>query len=691
MIKYISLTLFLLGFFETSAQYEKIDSLQFLLIETSLDTLKIDVYRELSEAYKHVNTDTSFQYAELSYDLAKKYNYTKREALALILMGFLHYEQGNHVAAKENFTQSLDVSKALKDTSLMARVSNGLGLVHWRLSEDIEALHNFQRAYDWAQISKNSHIYTSAVGNIGLINCDLGRLEEGIKYFEQSVALFQENNNKHGEAISTMNIAWSYQRMEKYDLALELYQKTIDMITVDENPLLIAQIYVNITILLGAQDKSDEALLFSDKAIAICNKFGFSDMMLSALGVKTEALTGVGRNMEAVAIAKEGIEQAKLVGLENLLPDFYEEIAKAYKAEGNANEAFDWLQKYASMKDSLFEKNSQKEIAQLEISFQSKQKDIENDLLKKEKESQGLVIQQRTRIAMGVGLTMVLLGIIAFQLYIARRKTKRMNSKLEDKVMSRTKELEEMNKRLLLSNDELQRFAFIASHDLKEPLRNIGGFITLIKRRIEQKHYESLDEYIQFVEKSNLQMVELVETILEYSKVDFMSTETNQYTDVQKEILKVCELLAESFSRRNVQLFVDDIPNVQCNPSVIKTVLKNLIENALKYNKSESPVIRISSNNEGGRFNLIVSDNGIGIAPKHHQKVFDMFVRLNKREEYSGSGMGLAFCKKILMNNGGSISIESEEGKGSKFKVTLPIFEDGTPLPKQLDLDRQLQ
>jgi len=675
MIKYISLTLLLLGFLETSAQYEKIDSLQFLLIATSPDTIKIDVYRKLSNEYAHINIDTSYQYAELSYDLAKKNNYKKREALALISIGSLHYEQGNHVEAKENFNQSLDISKALKDTSLMARISNDLGLVHWRLSEDIEALHNFQKAYNWAQISKNSHIYISAVGNIGLINCDLGRLKEGIKYFEEAVALFQENNNKNGEAIGTMNIAWSYQKMKKYDLALKVYQKTIDMISIEENPPLIAQIYINIAIILSEQNKNDEALLSLDKAIAICSKFGLSDIMLGSRLVKTKALLGVGRNMEAVAIAKESVEQAKLKGLEDLFPDFYGEIAKAYKAEGNANEAFDWLQKYASMKDSLFEKNSQKEIAQLEISFQSKQKDIENDLLKKEKESQSLVIQQRTRIAMGVGLTMILLGIIAFQLFLTKRKAKRINSKLEEMVKNRTKELEETNKRLLLSNDELQSFAFIASHDLKEPLRNIGSFITLIKRRIEQKKYESLDEYIQFVEKGNQQMVDLVEALLEYSKMDFLPTETDHHTDISKEIFNVCELLRDSFSQRNVQLFVDDIPNFHYNPFVVKTILKNLIENAVKYNKSESPIIRISSNNEGGRFNLIVSDNGIGIAPEHHQKIFDMFVRLNSREEYNGSGMGLAFCKKILMNNGGSISVESEEGKGSKFKVTLPVFE----------------
>ena len=264
-----------------------------------------------------------------------------------------------------------------------------------------------------------------------------------------------------------------------------------------------------------------------------------------------------------------------------------------------------------------------------------------------------------------------------------------VRSKIEGELKNREQQLKISNRELKRSNEDLEQFAYIASHDLKEPLRNIGGFITLIKRRIEQKKYESLDEYIQFVEKSNLQMVELVETILQYSKMDFMPTETEHHTDIQKEIFNVCELLRDSFSQRNVQLFVDDIPNFHYNPFVVKTILKNLIENAIKYNKSESPIIRISSMNEGGKFNLIVSDNGIGIAPKHHQKVFEMFVRLNNREEYNGSGMGLAFCKKILMNNGGSISVESEEGKGSKFKVTLPVFEGKTELPSPFDAQLQ--
>ena len=133
-----------------------------------------------------------------------------------------------------------------------------------------------------------------------------------------------------------------------------------------------------------------------------------------------------------------------------------------------------------------------------------KQKDIENALLKKEKESQALMVQQRTRIVIAIGFVVLLLIIAALQLYLARRKTKLMNLELEEKVKARTEELEELNKELLQSNDELQRFAFIASHDLKEPLRNMGGFISLIRRRIQQQDYNSLEEFIGFVEKSNL-------------------------------------------------------------------------------------------------------------------------------------------------------------------------------------------
>ena len=143
-------------------------------------------------------------------------------------------------------------------------------------------------------------------------------------------------------------------------------------------------------------------------------------------------------------------------------------------------------------------------------------------------------------------------------------------------------------------------------------------------------------------------------------------------TDLRKEVENVCSMLGETMINQNVEVFFHALPTIQYYPFVIKVVLKNLIENGIKYNKSNNPVIQIDYTQEGETFKLLVSDNGIGIAPKYHHKIFDMFVRLNNRNEYNGTGMGLAFCKKILTNNGGGITVESEEGKGSKFIVTLP-------------------
>jgi len=662
----------LMCFVSISAQSNRINDLKNSLSESSPDSLRIRTYIQLCKEYTYQDFDTSSYYGQLAYDLSQKNNFTELGYWSLLELGYLHLRTGSLKKSIEVVDSSLNISKVLKDTALMARAINLMGEGHWGLNQNHQALQCFQNAHDWSLSSNDKYLYILALNNLGLINSNLGREEEAIRYFKKMKKLSVGFDNFQGDYLGFLNIANSHRKMGKYDLAYEGFQKAIEIIRSSENYYSVANTYYNMGLLLNQQKKYQAALDSIEITIDLCTKYGLEDLWNNAYYVKSIALNGLKRYDEATEIAQKGMIRAAAIGADYYLFDFYGILAEGYEGQGEIEKAFNCQKKYATLQDSLFLVDKQNEIARLEISFQSKHKDAENKMLKNEKETQAVLLQQRMRVLVMVSMVGILLCIIAFQLFLARRKSKLVNQSLEEKVKNRTEELKDSNDKLMESNDELKRFAYIASHDLKEPLRNIGGFMSLIDRRIKQEEYDSLPEYIDFVKKSNEQMVNLVDSILEYSKLEIKEKRKKEKINLKEEVENILTLLKTSTTDRDVQIHFNNLPTILFYPSVFKIILKNLIENGIKYNQSSEPTIHINHKIEGDFFQLIVSDNGIGIAPQFHEKIFEMFARLNNRSEYSGTGMGLAFCRKLLRKNGGDIKVESEEGQGCKFIVTIP-------------------
>jgi len=256
---------------------------------------------------------------------------------------------------------------------------------------------------------------------------------------------------------------------------------------------------------------------------------------------------------------------------------------------------------------------------------------------------------------------------------------------LENQVMERTADLERANLHLQNSNEELERFAYVASHDLQEPLRKIQAFGNLLLERNEQDLNSSGKNYLNRMINSANRMQSLIEALLEFSRATLIEKKFEK-RDLNLLIDEVKKEFQERADDKEALIEVAPLPHLTVIPFQFKQMVSNIISNSLKYSKpDEKPVIKITSQildaqeiNEPGAAKEIsyckitISDNGIGFENEHAEKIFELFQRLHGRHEYTGSGIGLSICKKIAENHEGFIRAESEPGKGAAFHIYIP-------------------
>jgi signal transduction histidine kinase len=252
------------------------------------------------------------------------------------------------------------------------------------------------------------------------------------------------------------------------------------------------------------------------------------------------------------------------------------------------------------------------------------------------------------------------------------------NRLLEEHAHSRSIELELMQsqlseyaQKLIKSNQELTDFAHIASHDLRAPIRNIGSFTQLLEKRMGSQLDERSKEYLEFVKTNVRQSTKLIEDLLNYSKID-KNIGAPQPVNLSKVLLLVNNNLQSFIIEKKAQIISDDLPTLQGHTSLFVQLFQNFINNGLKYNKKQTPIVKISTEKQGNDLVFKITDNGIGIPPQYQDQIFGMFRRLHSSAEYEGSGIGLAFCQRIVATYGGRIWLESVEGEGTTFFFTLP-------------------
>ncbi len=250
------------------------------------------------------------------------------------------------------------------------------------------------------------------------------------------------------------------------------------------------------------------------------------------------------------------------------------------------------------------------------------------------------------------------------------------NSRLHAQTVERDMILQQQAEELIRSNADLEQFAYAASHDLQEPLRVIAGYVHLLEERYADQLDDDARDFIGFTVDATHRMRTLINDLLEYSRVESHGNPF-ETVDCNSALSEAMADLEVSISESEATITSDRLPEVFGDPVQIAHVLENLIANAIKFRREDAaPLIHVSSGRNGEGWQISVRDNGIGIRPRYHDRIFGMFKRAHKRSKYPGTGIGLALCSKMVERHGGRMWVESEVGQGSTFHFTIPAGEE---------------
>jgi len=226
------------------------------------------------------------------------------------------------------------------------------------------------------------------------------------------------------------------------------------------------------------------------------------------------------------------------------------------------------------------------------------------------------------------------------------------------------------------SNSELEQFAYVASHDLQEPLRKVASFCQLLQRRYGGQLDERADQYIEFAVDGAKRMQGLINDLLAFSRVGRITRERT-LVDLNEAVRKVVDSFSERIEETGARVEVGELPSVRGEATLLSAVFQNLISNGLKFKGPSDPVITIGAERDGaGLWKFSVHDNGIGIEPEYADRIFVIFQRLHPKDAYPGTGIGLAMCRKIVEYHGGTIWLKTDVDAGTVFEFTLPVAAD---------------
>ncbi len=597
---------------------QAIDSLRGL-ITTSHDTVRMEVYFQLSMKYQNNNRDSAIHFAEQAIEESRALKYKKGEADGLISLGRITRDNGEFAKGLELISQSLEIYRSIDNRVQIANAYNDISIIY-AMSQDYEnALDYFAKALEMFEVIRNEKGISQTLNNMGIVYQELGRDTLAIDYYSRSLVIKEKIADTQGLAIAYVNMGTIMEDYELKSEALRYYFKADsafklvnDQRGVAKNQLYIANIFLKST-------QFNKAWQFAQSSYDIAGD-------LELLLVKQDALS--------------------------VMVDVKEKV-------GDYFSALTFQKRYQDVTDSILTAKNLAVVEELKAKFDANEKDREIETLRKDKELE-LIRRERQSLVN----YLLILGLISALIVLSILWVAFMNNKRKNRV-------------LLSLNQEKDQFISILSHDIKSPLNTLKAFSNLLTTAPERLSEQEIQACGGKINSSLDSMTKLVDNVLEWSlSRKHLNNSQPVRVDISELLADVINLYHLVAKEKNVEI----INEVKCkqllafaDKNALYTVLRNLVSNAIKFSKS-GDVVKISASRDDNKMKIVVSDTGMGIEKELLPILFDFSkqkVRSGTANE-SGTGLGLALSKELIEANRGTLEVDSIYGIGSQFHITVP-------------------
>ena len=542
----------------------------------------------------------------------------------------IYVKRQEHGKVLDYSEKLLILSQNTKDLEKEMTALGNLGIYYAVKAKYKLSMQYFLETLDKSKKINYRSITSNSLINIATIYAQLYNFNDALERYNILLEEYNDVIDDNTRVIIFNNLGRIYFSTERYDLAEEQYNKALELAEASNYREMVARSYAHLSETAAVRGDFDTAHAKADLAEALIQELGEINGKQINLINRGNIHFHQKDYGNAMKLISRGVVLSKRMKDEASEIRGYKLLAKVYKHLGAFEQALKYQMIYSKVQEDFNKEIRNRQIIDLEIKHAIKEKQQEIEQLVKENKLQGLLLEQSDQLA-------------------------------------------KQNGQLLQVNDELRQFAYVVSHDLKEPLRMIGSYTQLIHKLHKDSFNKDSESYFDFVKEGVGRMNNLLDGLLRYATVgrDDIDMKTVNLTEAVE--LAVINL-SVSIKEVNATVHTENLPKVITIRALWIQVFQNLISNAIKFHREGvDPVVEITGQETDTEVIISIKDNGIGIAEEFKDRIFVIFQRLHARSKYEGTGIGLAICQKIMQRLGGRIWFESEEGEGTTFYCAVPL------------------
>lgn len=649
----------------------QIDSLEALLPgKEGLE--KVKILNDLAFKYKYQSPDKGLDYANMAHTIALKEGSKMDIAESLQNIGINYWAKSEFHLALKNYKKSLKIYEEIKNFREIAASYSNMGIVYKNLSDYENALNCYLKSLQITEENKYTNLHIKTTYNISAVYLAQQNYPKAKEYAQKAIDLSEEHNDTQNIAAELNMMGQIYAFQNNYKTAILYYKRALEQNKKNKNTYGTTISLYNIGNSEYELKNYTTAIEYFKESLILSEKI--NDQIGVLLAYKSIGLTHKKLNKfnSALDYYKKSLDLAIVLDLKEEKLDIYNSYAELYGTIGNHYKSVDYLEKFIALKDSIYNENSSKQIAEMQTKYDSEKKEKENELLRKNNEIQNLEIAKQTNLRnsfIGVSILVILMIFILLNRFIIKKKANQLLILKNEVISNQRDELKEIN-------STKDKFFSIISHDLRSPFNVILGFTNLLVEEYNNLDDTQIRKIISSLNSSSQSAFELLANLLTWAQTQTRGIEINkEQLNLKKLVESSIAPYALNASVKNIKIVInvpsESMLSIDKNTSI--TFIGNLVNNAIKFTP-EGGTITIRYHENADNIELHIIDTGVGMTSEIIGKLFKIEESISTRgtNNEKGTGLGLILCKEFINKNGGDISVISEVGKGSEFIITLP-------------------